>query len=586
MSLLGTLCPPARLRVPRMRAQRSPLCTRRDDMTSSSSSLWSALAASQRAEAMPNDGRQLPAFSIVLISLKDTALLRRCIEAFAAVWDEAHAQVIVVHAGAGSELAALAKEFASFTWIAAAPGTSESDLRRIGFERSSRDIVLFLDHRDSVRCHSVATLCRNWRTWAETGGRVLGAPISTTEESIPYPYLSVVMPVRNGGPRFLIALQALALSDLARDSWELVIVDDGSTDETAVVAAQYADKLLRLRPGARGPGYARNRGFELTLGDFLGFVNADVMVQTDTLRNAVTVLSQHPEVGAVFGSCEASPMTRGFLSQYRSLVQRFYHESTADDPCIFSSACGIVRSSIFEEAGGYDEWHFSRRQLEDLELGQRLRSLGARIIPHPEIRATHIRKWTLRRIVAFEIFDRAVPRMRLAKQELLTDPGGSPRRRRAKNLKIGVSWLGAICGVLAWHQHSLPIAFAALGCLAIMLVSNGPQLAFFARERGVRFAACSVPVDLFYYVVAGIGIACGWVVRQAFGEPTPGAVAEAYVEMGVKRWPPVPIKRIARYSVTAAPPISKRPMQLPEMRRLAQQPNSDDGAGDISNIVQ
>src|SRR5436305_1365355 len=81
----------------------------------------------------------------------------------------------------------------------------------------------------------------------------------------PYPFLSVVMPVRNGGPTFLLALQAMALSDLPRRSWELVIVDDASTDESPFVAAQYADKVLRLRQGAHGPSYARNRGFELTM---------------------------------------------------------------------------------------------------------------------------------------------------------------------------------------------------------------------------------------------------------------------------------------------------------------------------------
>ena len=64
---------------------------------------------------------------------------------------------------------------------------------------------------------------------------------------------------------------------------------------------------------------------------------------------------------------------------------------TAGDRFTFSSACGVIRSDVFEEAGGYDEWHFSRRQLEDLELGQHIRSLGYRIVLDPDLEATNLK---------------------------------------------------------------------------------------------------------------------------------------------------------------------------------------------------
>ncbi len=80
----------------------------------------------------------------------------------------------------------------------------------------------------------------------------------------------------------------------------------------------------------------------------------------------------------------------------------------------------------------------------------------------------------------------------------------------------------------------------------MVLVNNAPELAFFSRERGVLFAAASFPLDVLYYLVSGIGIVFGWIARQAVGEPTPGAVVEAFTEMGVKRWPPVPVKRVGR----------------------------------------
>ncbi|HKW45847.1 MAG TPA: glycosyltransferase [Gemmatimonadaceae bacterium] len=520
-------------------------------MISSLGPMWSLETASTDSARTPAENRGQPGISIIVTSSNGAIHLRRCLERFCSCWFEARAEVIVVHAGAASEVSSLPQEFANVTWLGTESGVRQTDLRRMGFERSSRDIVLFIDDRETERHEWAATLCRNWLAWADIGGRVINAPTCGAEgdQSVPYPYISVVMPVRDGGPGLTLALQALALSDLPRQAWELVVVDDGSADDTAAVAAQYADKLLRLRAGARGPGYARNRGYELTLGECIAFVNADVMVETNTLRNSLTVLSDNPDIGAVFGVCDASSTTSGFLSDYRSLVQRYYRGKDADDACMFSSACGIIRSSVFERAGGYNEWHFSRRQLEELEIGQRIRALGQRITLHPSIEATHLRKWTVRRMVATEIFDRAVPWMRLTKRQLTQDRGGGRAARAAKHVNIAVSWLGALCAALAWSMHSPPLSLAALGCIVTVLVIGAPRFAFFGRERGIGFAAVSLPVDLLYYLAAGVGVLFGWIARQAIGDPTPGAVAEAFAEMGVKRWPPVPVKRVARPSL-------------------------------------
>ena len=527
-------------------------------MKSTGVSMWLPESSSHWPDSLP-DSQRLRGISIVVTSRDDTAPLRRCLEAFSSTWANAHAQIIVAHAGEREEIVPLVHDFESFQWITAVRGTSDAALRQMGFEQTTHDIVLFLDHRDTDRCRSIETLCRNWGVWSQTGGRVISAPVCADETSVKHPAVSVVMPVHNGGPRFLLALQALALTDLPRREWELIVVDDGSTDESASAAAQYADKLLRLRPAAHGPGYARNRGFELTLGDYVAFINADVMVATDTLRTACTILMQGPELGAIFGSCGVQPMVSGFLSDYRSLVQRYYHQKQADDACTFSSACGVVRSSVFERAGGYDEWHFSRRQLEDLELAQRMRNLGERIVAHPALRATHLRKWTLRRMVTTEILDRTVPWMRLVKRELLRGESGAPSGRGAKRLKIALSWLAVVAGAVGWMRHSAPIEIGALACVLTVLACNAPQLAFFARERGFVFASLSAPVDILYYLIAGVGLTVGWIVRGALGDPTPGAVAEAYAEMGHKRWPPAPVKRIAHASAPVPAPAPAPP---------------------------
>jgi len=70
------------------------------------------------------------------------------------------------------------------------------------------------------------------------------------------PMLSVVMPVRNGLKVLPQSLTALEESDLPRDLWELIVVDDASTDETPELAARWADVVVRLPDSPHGPGYA------------------------------------------------------------------------------------------------------------------------------------------------------------------------------------------------------------------------------------------------------------------------------------------------------------------------------------------
>src|SRR5687768_2240707 len=72
---------------------------------------------------------------------------------------------------------------------------------------------------------------------------------------------SVVVPAHGAAHLLPETLGALLESDVARESWELIVVDDGSLDETAAVAGRFADTVIRLTGRPHGPAYARNRGF-------------------------------------------------------------------------------------------------------------------------------------------------------------------------------------------------------------------------------------------------------------------------------------------------------------------------------------
>src|SRR5687767_11523587 len=103
--------------------------------------------------------------------------------------------------------------------------------------------------------------------------------------------LSLIVPVRNGGPAFercLSALQAARETCRGVAETELIVVDDGSTDQSVALAQAVGARVVRLAaPGGHGPAVARNQGARLASGDFVFFVDADVALWPDALRRAV-----------------------------------------------------------------------------------------------------------------------------------------------------------------------------------------------------------------------------------------------------------------------------------------------------------
>ncbi|OLE96425.1 MAG: hypothetical protein AUG75_20680, partial [Cyanobacteria bacterium 13_1_20CM_4_61_6] len=276
----------------------------------------------------------------------------------------------------------------------------------------------------------------------------------------------------------------------------------------------------------------------------IAFVDADVMVRPDTLRRAATLLTSNPGVDAVFGTFDAPPASMGFVSQYRNLLLHYYHRRQYGNASTFKAACGVIRSAVFESTGGFDEWHFGRHQLEDLELGRRLASLGHRIVMNPYIHATHLKRWTLRSLIVSEIVDHAVPWMRLVNRLLTPTQDAARSLRATKTRNVALTWVATALALPALHQRNIIMLLGALACLVLVVINNRSQLAFFRRERGLAFAVATIPLDILYYFISGLGVAAGWLAKQMLGEPRPSPVTEAFTEVPVKRWPPVPVKRV------------------------------------------
>jgi glycosyltransferase involved in cell wall biosynthesis len=356
------------------------------------------------------------------------------------------------------------------------------------------------------------------------------------------PYLSVIVPAHQGESVLPQSLGALAASDLPRDDWELIVVDDASTDETPLVAARTADTIVRLAGRPRGPAYARNRGFEASRGEVVAFVDADVCVHRETLRRLVDVFRTAPDVAAVFGSYDMQPPGAGVVSQFRNLMHHYVHQCNAGEAETFWAGCGAVRAPIFAGVGMFDEWHYARPQIEDIELGRRLRQHGHRIQLRPEIQGTHLKRWSLRNMLATDLKHRGVPWMWLLLKE---GPSAGARSLNVKSVEkwctalVGLALLGSLLALFLWSAW--PLLASAFAVLAVLLL-NRRFYGYLRRHRNTRFAMQAAALHLLCYVVNGFSVFSGSMMHLLFGEPVPPVDVTAQADLGIKTWPPGPVR--------------------------------------------
>jgi glycosyltransferase involved in cell wall biosynthesis len=334
------------------------------------------------------------------------------------------------------------------------------------------------------------------------------------------PTFSVIVPAYRAVDLLPDSLGALVASDLPRQHWELIVVDDAGNDNTGEVARRWADRVIILDGPPGGPGRGRNAGAAIARGRWLVFIDQDVRVHRDTLSRIAANVERFPDVVAMFGTYDAHPAAPGVLSEYRNLLHRRVHCAGAGNAETFWAGCGAIRREAFEAANGFDIVRFPRGQIEDIELGYRLRDAGGRILLDPAIEGTHLKRWTFAGMLRTDIRDRGIPWMRLLLER------GSRRAAalntgHAEQLKVALAAAAATAFIAALALWNWQLATVALVATLVLIASNLPTYAWFATQRGWRFALLVVPLNLLYYLANSVAATAG--VWQHLTTPRPGA---------------------------------------------------------------
>lgn len=378
------------------------------------------------------------------------------------------------------------------------------------------------------------------------------------------PKLSVIVPVYNDSGRLADCLERLLQSEY-RD-FEAIVVDDGSTDGSSDIARAHDVRLIRM-PRRSGPAAARNAGADVARGDYLVFIDADVLVHADTLGGLTRTFAEDATVDAVFGSYDTSPSAPNFISHYKNLFHHYVHQTSHEQASTFWSGCGAVKRAAFIEAGGFDT-RFKRPTVEDIELGMRLRRTGHRIVLNKQVQVTHAKRWTLMGMIASDIRDRAIPWTHLIlREKSLPDDLNLTWVQRISaavayalftilmvgavhrpvllvipllfvvlilavdywsakaRIPTAARWLGAVVMLAALAAagpllHELTLISLVLA--AVLVALNSGFYGFFLRERNALFAVAIFPLHLLYFAYSGLGFAVGalgyWLRARPYGQ--------------------------------------------------------------------
>jgi glycosyltransferase involved in cell wall biosynthesis len=305
------------------------------------------------------------------------------------------------------------------------------------------------------------------------------------------PAISVIIPVYNGGAQLGECLDALATS---AGDFEIILVDDASTDGSAVQARERGLKVIELASRG-GPAAARNRGAREARARILLFIDADVAVRPSTVARVAATFQSRPELAAIFGSYDDAPAAANFTSQYKNLFHHFVHQQGRARAETFWAGCGAVRREIFLRFGGFDEKRYDDASIEDIEFGDRLRRAAHEIFLDKELQVCHLKRWTLLSMLKADIFKRAWPWSSLMLE----------RGRLANDLNLRMTErLSAAVTVAALLLLPFVPAFPFLialvsSLLLIALALNRKLYIFFLRRRGLIFLFGAVALHLFYY---------------------------------------------------------------------------------------
>jgi glycosyltransferase involved in cell wall biosynthesis len=192
------------------------------------------------------------------------------------------------------------------------------------------------------------------------------------------PRVSVIVPAYNAAATIAGTLDGVLGQDF--QDFEIICVDDGSTDRTRSIVEGYAGRVRLVGQSNSGPAAARNNGARNSSSEYLGFLDADDVWMPQFLERTVAALDADPSLSLVYCNCALAD-SEGVAIDTALIGKGYDHPPSLNDlltwlwPIMPSAA--LVRRSAYEKCGGYrDDLRGASFRFEDVDFWIKMRELG------------------------------------------------------------------------------------------------------------------------------------------------------------------------------------------------------------------
>ena len=202
-------------------------------------------------------------------------------------------------------------------------------------------------------------------------------------------FISVIIPCHNAGSTIETCLNFAFSSEYS--NFEVIVVDDCSIDDSVEKIKKFPCRLIILDRHS-GASKARNTGALVSRGDILFFIDADCLLQKDTLLLVNKAVEKYGNSVIIGGTYTPLSYDDNFFSTFQSVFVN-YSETKKRDPDYIATHAMIISPEIFKKNGGFLEKFLPI--IEDVEFSHRLRKAGYRLFMSPDIQVRHIFGFTL-----------------------------------------------------------------------------------------------------------------------------------------------------------------------------------------------